>query len=257
MKVTVCELRNDPANVEADWDGLVSHVKQASSDLVLLPEMPFYPWVASTRNRDPERWQASVEAHEKWLSRFKALAPAVIFGTRPVIKAERFLNQGFVWDPKEGYQAIHTKYYLPDEDGFWEASCYERGDRDFEIFGSSGIKAGFLICTEIWFMEHAREYGKRGIQLLLCPRATPASSTDKWIAGGRAAAVVSGAFCLSSNRGGTDSNGAEWAGTGWIVEPEEGEVLGLTSETQPFLSIDIDLGAADNAKTTYPRYVLD
>ena len=74
---------------------------------------------------------------------------------------------------------------------------------------------------------------------------------------GRAAAVVSGAFCLSSNRGGTDSSGADWAGTGWIVEPEEGGILGLTSRTNPFLSIEIVLSQADQAKTTYPRYVLD
>lgn len=257
MKVTVCELRNDPEQFKEDWDQLVSHVKHESSDLVLLPEMPFFPWLAATRNVDPEQWKASVDAHEKWISRLHELSPAMIFGTRSVIQADKHLNEGFVWDQQTGYKAVHPKYYLPNEDGFWEASWYERGEYAFDVFEKSNLKAGFLICTEIWFMEHARVYGKQGIQLLLCPRATPASSTDKWVAGGRAAAVISGAFCLSSNRGGTDSNGADWAGTGWIVEPEEGEVLGLTSRTQPFLSIDIDLAAADKAKTSYPRYVLD
>ena len=257
MKVTVCELRNDPEELEADWEGLVSHVKQESSDLVLLPEMPFYPWLAFTRQVNLKQWIACVDAHEKWILRLNELSPAAIFGTRPIIQADQPLNEGFVWDQQTGYKAVHSKYYLPDEDGFWEASWYRRGECKFETFENSSLKAGFLICTEIWFMEHAREYGKQGIQLLLCPRATPASSTDKWVAGGRAAAVVSGAFCLSSNRGGTDSRGAGWAGTGWIVEPEEGAVLGLTSRANPFLSIEIDLNTADHAKTTYPRYVLD
>ena len=49
----------------------------------------------------------------------------------------------------------------------------------------------------------------------------------------------------------------QWAGTGWIIEPEEGNVLGLTSQENPFLTIDIDLKIADAAKDTYPRYVLD
>jgi len=31
-------------------------------------------------------------------------------------------NDGFVWEKNTGYQSIHTKYYLPDEQGFWEAS---------------------------------------------------------------------------------------------------------------------------------------
>jgi len=43
MKVTVCELRNDPEGLDQDWTALVAHVKSEKSDLVLLPEMPFYP----------------------------------------------------------------------------------------------------------------------------------------------------------------------------------------------------------------------
>lgn len=81
------------------------------------------------------------------------------------------------------------------------------------------------------------------------------ASVDKWIAGGRAAAVISGAYCLSSNRGGIDQHGFEWAGTGWIIEPEEGDVLALTSLEHPFVTLDIDLTIAENAKRTYPRYV--
>ena len=41
----------------------------------------------------------------------------------------------------------------------------------------------------------------------------------------------------------------------WIITPE-GEVLGLTSQDQPFFTAEIELNAADVAKTTYPRYVL-
>ncbi len=54
------------------------------------------------------------------------------------------------------------------------------------------------------------------------------TTTEKWIMGGRAAAVMSGAFCLSSNRGGVDARGHAWGGHGWIVEPEQGMVLGTT-----------------------------
>jgi len=82
------------------------------------------------------------------------------------------------------------------------------------------------------------------------------ASADKWLAGGRAAAVMCGAFCLSSNRGGLDINGMEWAGQGWIIEPD-GEILGLTSLEDPFVTVDIDLQTAEKAKKTYPRYVLE
>lgn len=44
MKVTLCELSNDPTGFERDWQELVSHLNSEVSDLVLFPEMPFYPW---------------------------------------------------------------------------------------------------------------------------------------------------------------------------------------------------------------------
>jgi N-carbamoylputrescine amidase len=43
-------------------------------------------------------------------------------------------------------------------------------------------------------------------------------------------------------------------GTGWIIDPEGG-VLGVTSPEQSFLTLEIDLTAAEEARTTYPRYV--
>ena len=64
MKVTVCELNNDPDRLECDWEKLVAHVKVESSDLVLLPEMPFYPWPAWTREVDATVWEDSMEAHD-------------------------------------------------------------------------------------------------------------------------------------------------------------------------------------------------
>ena len=47
MKITVCEFNDRNELLESDWAKLKSHLKKAGSDLVLLPEMPFYPWLAS------------------------------------------------------------------------------------------------------------------------------------------------------------------------------------------------------------------
>ena len=164
-------------------------------------------------------------------------------------------NEAFLWSAVTGHRPAHRKYYLPNEDGFWEANWYRRGPKEFVPVELNGLRIGFLLCTEMWFTEHARSYAAAGVELLAAPRATGISSTEKWIAGGRAAAVMSGAFCLSSNRSGVDASGFEWGGRGWIIEPEEGEVLGLTSPQRPFLTIDVDLDVARRAKGTYPRYV--
>jgi N-carbamoylputrescine amidase len=257
MKITVCELSNDPDRLEREWIELAGHVRAAGSELLVLPEMPFHPWVARSKEAAPGVWRKAVQAHDNWLQRLTELAPATVVGTRPVIQQGRHFNEGFIWEPESGYRGVHQKYYLPDEAGFWEASWYERGPFEFATARCGPASAGFLICSEIWFSEHARFYGKKGIHLLLCPRATPLSSADKWVAGGRTAAVVSGAFCLSSNFHNSNTPEIEWGGTGWIIEPEEGRVLGLTSADEPFLTLDIDLRVAEAAKKTYPRYLVD
>jgi N-carbamoylputrescine amidase len=151
---------------------------------------------------------------------------------------------------------VHKKTYLPNDEGYWEANWYDRAPIDFQPTIAGDLKMGVMICTEIWFLQHAREYGKGGIHLLLNPRSTPRHSNAKWLAGGQTAAVVSGAYCLSSNHAG-QASGVELGGAGWLCDPD-GVVLAITSEAEPFVSLDLDLaGTAERAKSTYPRYVDD
>jgi N-carbamoylputrescine amidase len=257
LKITVCELPNRPGELSEQWRRLCRHTRSARSDLVLLPEMPFHPWLAASQQPDPERWQQAVDTHRQWLARLPELNAATVIGTRPVIRNNQPFNEGFVWSSQAGAVRAHTKYYLPEETGFWEASWYRRGAKTFAVVQCGEVTVGFLICTEMWFGEHARDYGKQGAHIIVCPRATPAASSDKWLAGGRTAAVVSGAYCISSNLSGTNDRGNAFGGTGWIIEPEEGAVLETTSSQNPFVTMDIDPAWAERAKTTYPRYVSD
>jgi len=257
MKVTVCEMPNSPASFGDAWRELCDHVAQRQSDIVLLPELPFYRWLAATKNENDQEWIASVKAHDEWISRLDELSPAIVVSTRPTFSNGVRQNTGIVWDRKAGPFAVHTKYYLPAEPGFWEATWYKPGSKKFEGFETSKGKIGFQICTELWFGQHARQYGKQGVQMLVCPRATPHSTAKKSVPAGQAAAVDSGAFCHSSYHPWESDDGSDYSGVGWIIEPEEGKILGLTSSDHPFLTLDVDLSEADKAKTTYPRYVLD
>mgnify|MGYP000872389323 CR=1 FL=1 len=256
IKATVCQLRNTPDDFAADWEALAAHVQAERSDLVLLPEMAFAPWFAVARQFDPVVWLAAVAAHDAWMQQLGDLAPATVVGTRPADLRGARRNQGFAWSARRGYRAVHEKYYLPDEDGFWEASWYGRGDGSFAPFDCGPAIAGMQICTELWFTQHARAYGQAGAHLLLVPRATPLETLDKWLAGGRAAAVIAGAFALSSNPLSRPTELANLGGQGWIIDPD-GVVLARTSAEQPFATATLDLGAAERAKRTYPRYVRD
>jgi N-carbamoylputrescine amidase len=253
MKVTVCQIDNRPEKLERSWQALVDHAATMGSDLVLLPEMPFADWLAAEETVDGARWQKAVHEHEQWLARLPELGRNAVVGTRPALYRHRRRNRAFVYyDGRR--EDIRDKAYLPDEPWYWEASWYEPGPPDFPTFTAAGALAGVQICTEMWFMEHARAYGEAGVQLLCVPRATPHESVGKWLAGGRTAGVVAGAFCLSSALWNPPDARANLGGLGWITDPE-GNVLATTTPQTPCATVDIDLKEADAAKRSYPRYV--
>jgi N-carbamoylputrescine amidase len=255
MLVTVCELPDSPELLSEAWNRLVSHVRDQRSELVLLPEMPFHTWLPRTDRPSDRAWARAVADHDAYQARFGDLGGATVIATRPVVVDGRRLNEAFVWESGE-YQAAHHKYYLPDEEGWWEATWYERGDKSFVVTPASAGPVGMLVCTELWFTRHAWDYGKQGATIVASPRASEWTSREAWLAGGRTAAVMAGAFGLSSNRSGIDHTGIRWGGYGWVVDPDGG-VLATTSEDVPFATVDVDLAEAVEAKGTYPRYVRD
>jgi N-carbamoylputrescine amidase len=215
--------------------------------------MPFARWFAVARPFDETLWHDAVVAHRQWERRLEELEAPVVIGTRPTERDDRRYNEAFI-ATSDGVIGFHDKRYLPDEDGYWEASWFCRGDGAFEPVKALDALVGVQICTELWTLCVSREYGREGVDVIAVPRATPATSRERWVVGGRAAAIVSGAYCISSNRAGASTSGDPFAGHGWIIEPD-GEVLGLTSDSEPVITRDVDLVRARNAKATYPRYV--
>lgn len=254
MKVTVCELSDDQAALALEWRGLIAHVRAAGSDVVLLPEMPFHPWWMAEPRVEPAVWTAAVTSHREAQHRLSELCAACVLGTFPAERRGERINQAFLFRGN-GHTPAHEKHFLPNEPGFWEATWCSRGDGAFSVANAGAFAVGFLICTELWSFESARAYGKAGAHLIASPRASLLATRDKWLVAGRAAALVSGAFSLSSNRRGTGPQGIEFGGQGWVIDPE-GKVLGLTSPAEPFVTVDIDLEQTVQAKRTYPRDVL-
>jgi len=203
MRVTVCELSNDRKQFEEDWKQLAAHCQLNKSELILLPEMPFYPWIAGRPLVDNALKNKAIQAHEKWLERIEELGNAIVAYSKPWIQGDKFYNTAFIWTKETGHRKAHTKYFFPEEEVFYEETWFDREPKQFELVELNGLKFGFLLCTELWFTQYARKYGIGGVDFLLCPRATGASSVAQWIRCGQTSAVISGSYCLSSNRSGT------------------------------------------------------
>lgn len=257
VRITVCELPDfeDPA-FESRFEALADHAAANDADLVVLPEMPFSPWLAA---RDPadtavdREWDRAVESHAEWLSRLDDLATATVVGSRPVRRDGRRHNEGFVHADGET-RGEHLKGYLPDEPGFHEASWYEAGAGSFDPVAAAGLDVGFLVCTDLWASHEVRRYGRAGADLLVNPRVTERRTVEKWLVGSRTMGVLAGAYLASSNRSGSAED-VTFGGAGWVTGPD-GTVLARTDGDHPFATVEIDPAVAGRAKSTYPRDAL-
>ena len=246
MRVTVCEMPDNRKAFEIAWEELIAYVRKQRSDLVLLPELPFYPWIATTPQFDVQLWQRAQKAHEVMMQCLRELSASVVLGTHSVLEGGLRLNRGFYWTPADGSRGVHDKYYLPNEKGFYERCWFDRGRREFTLARVQEMAIGFLICSEVMFNEWSRYYGGQGANIIAVPRAT--GGHERWVVAARMAAIASGAFVLSSNR----AQDHVFGGRGLVVGPD-GDVLASTSRQAPFATVEIDLAESAQAKKTYPR----
>ena len=260
MKVTVCQL--DPRTDRSGplLEALAEHIQQRETDFLLLPELCFSDWLADQQpgSDATARWSRAVADHESQIEKLDQLGAKAIVGTRPIVTPENSRrNEAYVWTPDSPSAAgFHQKYYLPDEEGYYEHSWYDRGPKQFETARALGMRIGVQICTELWFFEWSRHYAAARTDILCVPRATPHGNVEKWIAGGQAAAVCSGAYCLSSNLWAEPGSGVNLGGGSYIIDPE-GQLLARTDSEHPFATVEIDLEFARASKAAYPRYVVE
>ncbi len=250
MKVTVCELPDDRKAFESAWKALIVHVREQQSELVLLPELAFSSWFARSPLFDEQLWRKAQQEQDLMMHSLTPLAPANVLGTYLITEGEQHVNRAFIWTQEEGYQGVHDKYYFPNEDYFYERVWFSRQRDDFTPVSVRNLSLGFLICTEVMFNERARHYGRQGASLIAVPRAS--LEHQRWEIALRMAALVSGAFVISSNR--VDEH--IFGGRGMVVGPD-GDLLAATSRQTPFITLAIDLAASAQAQCTYPRDVLE
>jgi N-carbamoylputrescine amidase len=114
MRITVCELPDESARRERAWTDLVRYLHASPTDIVVLPEMPFCDWeMFRKRSVDLVAWRAALAAHDTMMTRLGELQARMVLASRPVEIEGR------------------AKFYPPDEPDGWEASWFDRGDREF------------------------------------------------------------------------------------------------------------------------------
>lgn len=292
MRITIVQLTNYGGILEDEWDRLVDHVRDRSSDLLVLPEMPFTRWFVADYTVVTEQWDDAVARSAEWVRVLPGFSPTAVIGSRPVTVDDQRRNRAFVAGV-DGVVDLHDKSLLPEMPGWWEARWYGTGepvdsvvellagpvnddatnlgsprtatvlsDPQFTDSGPSGtlgtypgfVRIGVLVGAEVWEMERARRLGKAGVHLITVPRATGHETLEVWLAAARTMAVTAGAFVASSNLH-RAPGGVDLGGMGMVISPE-GDLLATTDTHEPFVTVEVDPAAADAAKTTHPRTLL-
>jgi N-carbamoylputrescine amidase len=170
-------------------------------------------------------------------------------GTRAVAEGAKRWNETFLWTPERGLVRGRAKALLPQQQGGWEETWFDRGARHAEPVRDGALCFSELVCTELMVSTAARGLGRSGVQVIAAPRAT--GGHPRWEVAARMTAIAAGAFVATANR-----RGATLAGGSWIVGPD-GDILARTDESAPIVSLEIDLALVDRARLTYPRNVRD
>jgi N-carbamoylputrescine amidase len=249
LRVATCEFPDRANAAKAMWRRLESELGEAPVDLLVLPELAGVDSFWTNSDFDRVAWCQAVAIHALITDDLRNIAARRVAGTRAVEAAGQRWNQTFLWKPETGLMPGRPKAWLPEQEGGWEATWFDRGPQNVLPVRDDEICFAELVCTEIMVSTAARRLGQAGVQLIAAPRAT--SSHPRWEVATRMTAIAAGAFVVTANR-----RGGGLSGGSWIVTPD-GDILARTSEDNPIISLDIDLATADAAKQTYPRNVRD
>lgn len=252
MKVSYVQWPTGLMPDTAEWQRIRAQVRAEAPAILLTNEMPFGSWLAKTERFDRHQAGQSVAAHEAGCAALASLGLPLVISSRPVWAGERLANEAFALEAG-GYRRLHQKHYFPEEAGWFEAAWFRTEHGGFEAHALGGLKVGVLLCTEAMFSDKAREYGQQGADLLLVPRAT-GLSMQYWHIACSMAAIVSGAYVVSSNRVGAEEGGPEFGGGGMAFLPDS-TALARTSEAAPIVSFELDMAKSRAQKAEYPCYV--
>ncbi len=235
-----------------EWGRLKESLATARPDLLVTNELPFGPWIAEGAIFSEEEAQHSIGAHEEGLSGLIGLNFPAVLSSRPVWSGKRLANEAFAIE-RGAVRPLHRKQYFPNEPGWFESNWYSGDGSGFSVAEVLGIKIGVLLCTDAMFNEHARTYGKQQASLIVIPRASGAD-IEPWKVAGAMAALVSGAYVVSSNRVGRSKTGTQFGGGGFAYAPQ-GRLLSVTDPANPTKSLDLDPKLPTFAQSVYPCYL--
>jgi predicted amidohydrolase len=241
---------------------LIREAASSGADFVSTPEM--------TNILEPDRPRlralARTEAEDESVRRFSALAEELriwlnIGSLALKGEGEKLVNRSLLFAPDGMVAARYDKIHLfdvdlPNGETLRESHAYEGGTTAVLVETPLG-PLGLTICYDMRFPHLYRALAKAGVKLFTVPSAfTVPTGKAHWHVLLRARAIETGSFVLAAAQGGTHESGRETYGHSLIVSPW-GEVLAEAGTEPCVVMAELDLAAADEARTRIPALAHD
>jgi predicted amidohydrolase len=116
---------------------------------------------------------------------------------------------------------LHRKVYLPTYGMFDEQRYFASGDR-FRSFKTAYGRVGMLVCEDVWHLSSAYILGLQGVDMIICPSASPGrgvttderlGTAESYTLLGRTYAEFLTTFFLYCNRVGYEDGANFWGGS--------------------------------------------
>jgi omega-amidase len=252
--LAVCQNKpsyNKEENVRRALD-LLDRAARHGADLVVLPEMFYYPYEFEGLARQAEQKEPALDLLRE---RAKAHGIFVCTGSMVEKRDEKLYNTAYLLDPRGDVILKYSKTHLFDVElpglAVKESAVFTAGDG----FGAAACELGtigMLICYDIRFPETARMLSLKGAEIILVPAAfNTVTGPAHWELTFRARAVENQCFIAAASPARNKKSRYRAYGHSMIIDPW-GRVLAQAGTGERIIYARLDPGVLADTRARLP-----
>ena len=233
----------------------VQQARDAGAQLLVFPELSLTGYFL--KDLVPE---SAIQLDSPELRELAALSTELDVVVGAVIESpdHRYFNASLYLSRGELLH-LHRKVYLPTYGMFDEQRYFAPGDR-FRSFATPFGRAGLLVCEDIWHLSSAYILSLEGVDMIICPSASPGRgiTTDERLGTAESYALVCRTyaqflttFFLYCNRVGFEDGANFWGGS-MVIGPN-GDIIAQRPDADEALIVaSIDLAEVRRERLANP-----
>jgi predicted amidohydrolase len=228
------------------------------ADMVVFPELGLTGYLL--KDLVPE---VAMTLDDARLAPLFELSKRIDIATGVVLKSDdfRYYNAALYLSGGE-VKHVHRKVYLPTYGMFDEQRYFAPGDR-IRAFDVAGVRAGMLVCEDMWHLSSAYLLFVQGVSLLLCISSSPGrgvlANADADVAPGsvgswndllQTVAEYTTSYVAYVNRLGYEDGVNFWGGS--CVFGPDGQMVVDAGENAGLVIADIDFREVERQRLATP-----